>query len=374
MPFEIVTLNAAGLALKPITIAITMAMDEAARSFSAKIKDPLVGQAALLEKLASSPAVTIHARASAGIALEPQGGGTLLLTGHVEQRLPRLSGTEKELSISGRSKTGDVVDSAHGHKTGELRSKTAKDGIGEITKEFNVSVESDVAHQPRDVFRLRPGETVFRAAERWARAEGFTIGDTAEGNIKLAKGASKRHAGAIRDGAGVLPVLIDASAKFDDSKRFSSVKVKAQAPDGYGADKLEIEDEAKDEGVARLRRKVIVPPEEIKKKDARTRAKWHRDRAAGKGTTCEVRVKGWRDQAGTIWTPGWLVAVEIADLGLLQDMLVQKVSLEQSGSDSDDGTVASLSLVDPRAFGGKAGKGGKSAKQWNLGKSGGDDE
>lgn len=372
MAFEVVTIEAAGVLFQPITVSIKISHEEAARTFEAKIKHSM-GQAALLNLLAGSPRATIRARAGTNTGAEPAGGGDLILTGHVEKRSPRLGGEEAELPISGRSKTGDVVDSAPEHKTGEFKKKTAKDVFGELSKEFGVSVESDVNHKPRDLFRLRPGETVWKAAERWARAEGFTISDTPDGNLKFSKGTKKRHAGVIADGANLWPKLVDASAVHDDSGRHSEVKVKAQAPDGYTADSLEIEDKASDEGVKRLRRRVIVPPEQVKKSEARTRAKWHRDRAAGKGTTCEVTVVGWRDIAGTLWTPGYLVAVAIADLGILQDMMIESVSLSQSDADSG-GTRATLSLVDPRAYGGKAGKGAKSGKGWNLGKAGGDDE
>ncbi len=376
MAYEIVTLEAGGLEFRPVTIAITVAMDEAARSFEAKIKHPSLGQADLLRMLNGSPKCTIRARKSDGATYEPfGGGGDLMLTGHVEKRSPRLQGEEKELSVSGRSKTGDLVDSAakDKKKKGEFRDQKATEVFGNLTEPFGLKVETEgFTAKAREIFRLRPGETVFTAMERWSRAEGFTVFDTPQGNVKLQRGSTKRHAGEIRDGKGLLPVLIDASAVHDDSKRHDKVEVKAQAPDGYAQDKLEIKDEASDDGVKRYRPRVIVPPEQVLKKDARDRAKWHRDRAAGAATTAEANVKGWRDSGGTLWTPGWTVYVEIADLGLAQDMLIKSATFEQSDAESG-GTVAKLSLVDPRAFGGKGGKGGKSGPQWNLGRAGADD-
>lgn len=373
MAFEIVTISAGGLMLRPVSITIAIAHDEAARSFDAKVKHPGMSQAQLLRALAASPKAVIRARKSDGVRFEPGvAGGDLLLTGHVEKRSPRLQSEEGELSISGRSKTGDVVDSSAEHKTGEFKGKKAPEVFSELSKAHGVSVDSDVDHKPRDMFRLKPGEGIWKAAERFARAEGFTISDTPEGNLKFSKGAKKRHAGALSTRADVWPRIEDASAVHDDSKRFSKVKVKAQAPDGYKPAAMEIEDEAKDEGISRHRLRIIVPPEEVKKKDARERAKWHRDRAAGEGTTCEVTVVGWRDSAGTLWTPGHLITVDIPDLDIMQDMMIKSVSLEQSDA-GNGGTRTKLSLVDPRAFGGKSGKGSKSGKQWDLGKAGADD-
>lgn len=371
MPFEIVTLQAAGITFQPVTIAVRMSHEEAARSFEAKLKHPAWSQAALLEALRQSPACTIRARRSDGVAVEAGGGGDLMLTGHVEKRSPRLGGEEKELPVSGRSKTGDLVDSSAEHDKGEWKDKKAPDALKELAGKHGIEIETEVDHKTRPVARLRPGETIFAFAERWARAEGFTVTDTPEGRLKLAKEPKKAHAGSITDGAG-WPALVEASAVHDDSKRFKDVKVKAQAPDGYAPDQLEIEGAASDEGGARKRARIIVPPEVIRKTEARDRAKWHRDRAAGEGTTADITVKGWRDSGGALWTPGWTIAVDIADLGLKQAMMIKTVAFEQSDA-SGSGTVARLSLVDPRAFGGKGGKGAKSGKQWDMGKAGGED-
>lgn len=373
MAFEIVTIETAGLVLRPVSITIAIAHDEAARTFEAKVKQPGMTQAALLRALKASPKAVIRTRRSDGATFDPAGaGGDLILTGHVEKRSPRIGAEEAELPISGRSKTGDVVDSSADHKTGEFKNKKAPEVFSDLTKAHGVAVESDVDHQPRPLFRLKPGEGIWTAAERFARAEGFTISDTPEGNLKFSKGAKKRHAGAISTRAWLWPHVEDASAVHDDSKRFKDVKIKAQAPDGYAKDALQVEGAATDEGAARARLRVIVPPEQIRKDEARTRAKWHRDRAAGEGTTCEVTVKGWRDSAGVLWTPGHLIVVDLPDLDLMQDMMIKSVSLEQADADGG-GTRTKLSLVDPRAFGGKAGKGAKSGKQWDLGKAGADD-
>lgn len=368
MPFEIITLKTAGLVLRPITIAIEIGMDQAARSFETKVKQPGLSQAQLLRALRNSPPVTIHAAASDGVAFGQDTVGDLILTGHVEKRSPRLGESEAEMAVSGRSKTGDVVDSSAEHDSGEFRDKDAVDIFTPLAGKHGVTVETDLSLDRRPVFRLRPGETVFTALERYARADAFSIGDTPEGNLKLQKAGEKRHAGSLTEGVNVL----DASAVHDDSKRFGKVKVRAQAPDGYSSDELQVEGQANDEGGRANRLRVIVPPEQIRQQDARRRAQWHRDRAAGDGTTCEVTTPGWRDEAGKIWTPGLLVFTEIPSLDVVQGMLIKTVKLEQQGGENGF-TRAILSLVDARAFGGKKAKGAKSGAQWDMGKAGGDD-
>lgn len=370
MPFEIITIAAAGLDIRPVTFSMTVSAEEAARSFEAKVKHPALSQRQMIDALAGSPPCTIRAQRSDGIASgEGVSGGDLLLTGHVEKRSASVRGDEKELTISGRSKTGDLVDSSHAHSTGEMRKKTAKAMVEELTKPFGIKVETDANLPIRALARLRPNETIFAFAERLARVDRVGLTDTPEGNLKIAGPPSKMHAGGLIAGAA-WPAISDYSGVLDDSKRFKEYKTKAQAPDGYAPPELEIEEKAQDQGVSRPRLRVITPPEQIDKDEARKRAKHHRDRAAGKGTTASVTVIGWRDVAGRLWTPGWLVPAMLPEVGIEQVMMIKSVAFKQSA----DKTEATIELVDPRAHGGKGGKGGKSAKGWSLNGAGAEDE
>lgn len=122
--------------------------------------------------------------------------------------------------------------------------------------------------------------------------------------------------------------------------------------------------------MSRPRLRVITPPEQITRDEARKRAKHHRDRAAGKGTTASVTTIGWRDVAGKLCTPGWLIPVMLPDVGIEQVMMIKSATFKQRA----DKTETTLELVDPRAHGGKGGKGGKSAKGWSLDGAGAEDE
>jgi prophage tail gpP-like protein len=374
MPFEVVALIVKGQAFRPVTIAIRRAMDEAASTFEAKVKAQRYTQFELLRLFAGSPACVIRSTQSDGIRLDAASadGGDLMFTGNVERRRPTLGGYEKGVPVSGRSKTADAVDSSHDHETGELKAKTPLAMANEVTKPFGIDVEADAPGELRKVARLRPGETPQKFIERLARVEGVTLTDTPEGKLKLAGAPKQRHAGAISDGDG-WPAILDANADHDDSKKFSEVRVRAQAPEGFGPPALEIDERATDRSVNRKRIRVITPPEEVSKQQARKRAQWHRDRAAGAGTSAQVTVKGWRDVAGRLWTPGWLIPVHIEDLDLAQEMMIESVSYEQSDAEAGSGTQTVMNLVDPRTYGGKGGKGSKSGAGWSADKIGADD-
>lgn len=350
---ETVTARIAGLGdWQPVSIEIGLALDEVAREFDMKLAIPPSRRDAVLEGLRKGPEIRLYA------------GADLVLTGHVEKISPRLQAEEGELSVSGRSRTGDMVDGAAVSKTGEYKGKKPEEILKDLAGADKV--ETDITTKAlKEPFRINPGETQFSVADRLARLGGFTVTDTPEGKAKLTKAGTKRMAGGFVEGRNVK----DASAVFDLSKQHSTTKVKAQAPDGYGPEALEIEREAKNDTITRERIKIIVPPERLDKDQARDRAKWHRDRAAGKGTTCEIEMPGWRDSAGRLLECNLLAWTEIPYLGLRQDMTIEKIRFKQS----NDGTTASISLVDPRAYGGKKGRGAKSGKQWDVGKAGADD-
>ena len=58
MPFEVITIAAGGMELRPITFALNVSRKDTARSFDAKIKHPFLGQRELLDALAGSPPCT----------------------------------------------------------------------------------------------------------------------------------------------------------------------------------------------------------------------------------------------------------------------------------------------------------------------------
>jgi prophage tail gpP-like protein len=81
-------------------------------------------------------------------------------------------------------------------------------------------------------------------------------------------------------------------------------------------------------------------------------------------------VQGFRDDTGQLWTPGKLVWTESPFLDIAQDMLIEQVEYAQS----EAGSIATLSLTDPRAYGGHGagggkGKGNKSGSIWETGTS-----
>ena len=347
MPAEIVTVSVQGGRAWTAweSVRIKASFKEAARSFELKAAAE-GGARQVADVFALFSPVVIKA------------GADLLVTGYVEKRRPSHSATSAEIAISGRSKGADAIDCSATHATGEFRNQTPLQ-IAQALDSYGVGFTSDIALDPVD-FRATPGATVFRSVEPLARAQGATLTGDPDGTIRItnASGRKRKHAGGLIWGKNIKT----GSADHDATGRHSQYRVVGQKGKTTGADALRLEAIARDAGVPRDRVVVVVHDDDADKARLKKRARNRRNRSAGKGLTCEITVPGWRDEKGRLWTPGWLVWTQDSFLGVCQDMLIEDVSFVQDSG----GTIAELSLVDPRAHQGKAGKGDKSKNGWST--------
>src|SRR6185503_16171777 len=104
---EVVTINGY-TAFEEVSISI--AFNAGAQSFSAKLAAEL-GASATNRIFDVGTPVTITAN------------GELLLTGYVDAKEPHIAAREAFITISGRSKSSDLVDSSGKHKTGYFENK-----------------------------------------------------------------------------------------------------------------------------------------------------------------------------------------------------------------------------------------------------------
>lgn len=346
MGLEIVTVAAgSGRYTAFERVEVRASHKEAARSFSLEIAAEL-GATATQWTFAAGVPVTILFNAD------------LVFTGYVDRYQPRLGDhTTAVIHVSGRSKAQDWIDSSALHKTGRFKKKT----ILQIAQELDLAGVGCFADGALDVlerYQLTPGETVFNCLEKIARKQGLTLAGQADGRVKFATAGTGTHAPVI-EGEN----LLRGEADHNWSDRHSKVIVRAQRAIGHGADALEIEETAEDSAVNRFRPIIIPQDDDADRSAAKKRAKTRRDREAGNALKANVTVQGFRDAAGRLWTPGDMVPLFSPFLGVSQTMLLETAAFTQSRA---QGSTTQLSLVDPRAYGGKSGKGGKSGTAWNT--------
>lgn len=332
------------------SVSVSAALKEAARAFR-------------LEAACEIGASASFRTFQAGAQVEIYFNADLVLRGYVDRYQPRISEREATVTISGRSKSADMIDSSAEYAVGKgrLERKSLKQ-IAEKLDQFGVGVEvgDDVDLDEIPFYQITPGETVFRAVERLARSQGLTVMGRADGKIELARGGKKRHSGGIVEGVN----LKQGEADHNWSNRHSKYVVKGQRASGSTSENLEIEAAVKDTGVDRYRPTVIIVGEDTDQNRAQRFAEATRNRAAGNALKATITLQGFRDDGGMVWEPNRLIWTESDFLQIQQDMLIESVTYRQD----ERGSITILSLVDPKAY--DAGADPKKSKRRGLNKSG----
>lgn len=350
---EIVTVEVGGQRYQSWkTVRVAASISDAARSFT-------------LEVAAEAGAFETAWTFRAGAEVKIYFNSDMVLHGYVDRYQPRIDGKNAEITITGRSKTADMIDSAAEKKGGRFEKKNIKQIAEELDK-FRCGIEVGEGVELKEIphYQIVPGETVFRALERMARSQGLALMGTAKGSLKITKGEKKRHAGGIVEGEN----LLQGEADHNWSNRHSKYIVKGQRAIGSNAENLEIQAAVDDKELPRYRPTVIVVEEDTDKDRAKGRAETRAKRAAGNALKASVTLQGFRDDDGMVWEPNRLIWVESAFLQIQQDMLVESIAFSQDGT---AGTKTTLQLVDPKAHDTAASsKGGKTSKKRGVNKSG----
>lgn len=350
MARELVTVVAGGREFRRWKgVTIGLGAKQAARSFTLRAAEP---ETWLGRDWPLQPGNTVEVYAT----------GTLILRGVIDSYAPSFSSSAHEVGITGRSKAADAIDSSAVHKTGRIENKTIEEVARELDKQgvgFKAKGISGLRKIP--LVQIVPGETIFRTLDALARSQGVLLVGEADGSVAITKaGKNGRHAGQIAEGVHIL----EASATLSAAGKNSPVIVKGQRRLGTGKDATRIRKVVTDDTVKRFRPLIVVHDEDADPERAEERAKWHVRRAAGQSVRAQVKVYGWRDEAGALWDPTKLVWLNSPRLRIDQDMAIESASLTQD----EQGTTATLSLVDPRALGGEAKDAkGDSGGQWAIG-------
>lgn len=302
-----------------------------------------------------------------------------VLTGHVEGVQPRYSKKHHSVTIQGRSKTGDIVDSSVDDEIegGELRDVTLDQVARLATKRFGIGVVNMAELKDRlDVARTYPGETVHRFIERYARSQGVDLTDDENGNLRLFQHKGGGIVATLIEGVNI----IEASAMLRSDKKHSKVSSKGQqsgAGDGeYGSKAAQKKASIAKGGSKRHRPLTLLNEHKSTSRTAQGRAAWEAAKKSGETVRAEIKVAGWTTggmSGGKIWMPGMNVMILSPMLYLARELTVQSVVLTQSRS---KGTMATLACTPGEAHtpksGGKAG--GTSDRSWNESRATGEPE
>jgi len=346
MPFveEIVSLLVDGQALRGWQdISVDRSQESAEISFTLGATNPSWSDEAM--RLRHGKAVEIRTTPAAKSNLSPA-KGDLLCDGYIGGYGAKYAKT-KQVTIDGKSKAADAVD-CHPvkHKTGRFENKTLLEIANELD-EVRCGFKTDQQLTKIAKVQRQPHDTIFQTLEREARRLGLMLSGQPDGSINITRAGTKRHSGALVLGQSPVEEM-DVKIKCD--QKYSHYVARGQRAKGVGKDNLRQEETEQDGSVTRNRPYLIVPEGDWTKKELKKRLRWERLRRASFGTTITVKVATWRDEAGLLWEPGRLMMIVNEPEDIDGDYALSTANLRQGG---EEGTVAYLTFVDPKAIGGK---------------------
>jgi prophage tail gpP-like protein len=302
--------------------------------------------------------------------------GEVVLTGHIEDLDLTEEGEQIDCRISGRDRTGDLVDCA------ALPDGPAEFGgltLDEIARRIcapygiRVIVDTDVG-APLPKFSIDAQETALSALEKAARQRAVLLVSDGLGGLLLTRGGRRRAPAELRIGE----LLHKLQTRRSTRGRFSDYYVKGQTPGAAGgraaapaldrsAVPLSPDDtaptvaparpversgvvmtgHARDAGITRYRPRVALARTQSGGASVQQQADWQMRVARGQAENPVGVVLDWRAGAeDRLWRPNELVLLDSAYAGILGDMLIKGVAYHFD----DQGLRTELSMIGPEAF------------------------
>lgn len=296
-----------------------------------------------------------------GDACEVRIGDDVVLTGYVDEANDSLDAENHSLQVTGRDKTGDLVDCSAIHKPDQWNGQTLQAIAAILCKPFGITVKAETDCGPAfPTVKVQPGETAFAVIERLCRMRAvLPVSDGKGGLLLTAAGKGGRAYSALVEGENILSI----TRKRNQQDRFSQYIVKGQqsglaAVPGGNVEVISADGavtsraaapasgKATDAGITRYRPLLLISEGEASGQSPATRALWEATVRAGRGLRVEVTVQGWRQGNGELWRPNLFVPVKSPKLFLDDTLLIASCAY----ACNEGGTITTLSLARPDAF------------------------
>jgi prophage tail gpP-like protein len=278
--------------------------------------------------------------------------GQTVINGFIDRRELSFSATDHSVSVSGRDRAADLVDSSALLDKWEFSHVDVLSLARQIARPYGLAVSL----QPGLVLpsiavpkklSIDPGDTAASALETVCKIAGLLAVSDGQGGIMLTRSGSARCTTEIVEGENMLT----GKATFDYSGRFASYLVLGahKGNDEFnGEASAAVKGTADDDGIARKARTLVIRPEgNVTIAQAKKRAEWEAATRAAKSGAVTVTVQGWTQADGSLWPLNRLVRVRSPLLGVDGDMLITQAVYSLSTA---EGSTTELSFKRPAAF------------------------
>jgi prophage tail gpP-like protein len=273
-------------------------------------------------------------------------GGETVITGYTDRLESDLSGEVHSITVSGRSKSADLIDCSAIAKPGSWRKKKVEAIATELAKPFGIKVKAEAdTGAPLRLFALQPGETVWEAIQRACQHRGLLPISRADGTVAIINAKPEGTAVRLVQGQNLLTIR----GSHDVADRFSQYIVKGQAAgddEVNGKAAAHPKAEAKDPAVKRYRPLLVVAEDQVDTATAKKRAAWESIVRAAKAQSADVELVSWRRSDGALWRASDAVDLDAPAAWISDSMMVAGVGFVID----DRGRRVELHIVRPEAY------------------------
>lgn len=264
--------------------------------------------------------------------------GDVLITGFIDTVENDISKDSYSLSVTGRDKTGDLVDSGSLLHQKSFKGVSLKQMAQTLASPFGVSVSSSSksANDSIDNVTLQYHETVWEIISRLAQYQGVLAYPDAVGGIVFSDVSDK-----------VVSVLdeksriIEINTHVDASQKFQKYVVVSHS--GTADRKVTtVTAEVMDHSVKSPRSKIIVISKNTEKNGAQARANWEMAMCTAKSFYINLTVLDWRNENKELWQINTLVSLNAKNMGIYGMFLIESIRFS---FDKENGISTQLTLV-----------------------------
>lgn len=273
-----------------------------------------------------------------------------IFRGYVDSRTRTYSGSSTSLTVSGRSKTADLVDCSAIYKTNTFTNIDFTDMAQKLCEPFGVKVVSYLdSNEKISKYTIKNGATVFSVLEENARKVGATLTTSLSGELVLSYSDSAPISDVdIAEGLN----LKQLTEKWDTKKRFSEYIFKGQGIVSGGKPwepnlSIGIKAIAKDNEVPRYRPLIKASNGKTTNSQLKKNAHWESQVRKGKSLEYQVSLQGWfQGDSGQPWEINTLTNLISQRFDINKSLLITDVEFTKS----DSGTETAITLRDPKTY------------------------
>ncbi|PCI04653.1 MAG: Mu P family protein [Hyphomicrobiales bacterium] len=354
------------------TIAeVTRDLQDFAGTFSFTLRD---ATRAIASFDYASPPPLFQMRPGPGLEIYLE--GELILVGWIENVDVDIDAEFGEVTISGRDKSGDLVDSAAAPDgPGEFKNIKLEDAAKKIAAPFDLTVKTEIdTGEPFPRYPIGVAETALSAIEKGARQRHALVTSDGKGGIVITRSGKEKAPGDL-----TLPGnILSSSGHYSHERRHSETIVRGQSEKAEGRRKkrkaklkpgdpaldgearalgdgsattrerkgIAITGRTKDPEITRHRPKVHLTKSQPSKQGAQDEADFRSRAARANGEEVTVTVHSYSVN-GILWKVNQLPNVNDAFQGINRDMLISRIAYRYA---EDEGEITEMTVMSPEAF------------------------